>query len=328
MYFLACVLTTALAVAMPEFARAGDGGMYFKFEGRGVFSDGDEFPYAIQNDTGEVFDIELDESFAGKVGLGARFGSAWDIGVLYSGMRATGNTPAFQGAPGTASNAIFPLVNAYAYPNTCITCGTTYYQSTDAKAEQTYHVVDFEVGYTMKLGSADVRLIAGVRYADFLRKDTSTMGWMGTYLYVGQFSRTNDNWGIGPRLGLEFAQPLGSGGVQLTGSVSGSALFGERETTDSVLAGLSLNANSPLPLVNQYGSGGGDDFYNAEGEIGLSYGIELGNARSMIVTLGYRAEGWFGVNNMQSTSPIFPIVGDDSADEFFHGPVLKGTLNF
>ncbi|MGV7222350.1 MAG: Lpg1974 family pore-forming outer membrane protein [Nitrospinales bacterium] len=303
-------------------------------EGRGVFSDGDEFPYAYQNGSDTLYEIGLDESFAGKVGIGARFGGAWDIGVLYSGLRSTGNTPAFRDGPlGTvATNALFPLVNAYAYPYAGSTTGATFYQGSDATSEQTYHVVDFEVGYTMQLGSADVRLIAGVRYADFLRKDSSTMVWNNVAMtspYVGVFSRTNDNWGIGPRLGLEFAQPLGSGGVQLTGAVSGSALFGERETIDRALAFLSgiPTPNGVIPHENRYNAGG-DDFYNAEGEIGLSYGVELGNARSMIFTVGYRAEAWFGVNNTRSTSSVVPPAGDTESDEFFHGPVLKGTLNF
>ena len=61
--------------------------------------------------------------------------------------------------------------------------------------------------------------------------------------------------------------------------------------------------------VTHYNAGG-DDFYNAEGEIGLSYGVEMGNSRPMIFTLGYRAEGWFGVNNTRSTNAVSPLAGD------------------
>jgi len=85
-----------------------------------------------------------------------------------------------------------------------------------------------------------------------------------------------------------------------------------------------------------------DTFFNAEGEIGLSFPQELLNASAIMITFGYRAEAWFDVNNTSNSFaiavganappnnllPFGSITGDREADLFFHGPFVRMGLNF
>ncbi|MCH7937734.1 MAG: hypothetical protein IH994_11700, partial [Proteobacteria bacterium] len=144
--------------------------------------------------------------------------------------------------------------------------------------------------------------------------------------YVAVLKRDMRNWGIGPRLGVEVSEPV-VGGFRLSGSVSGSALFGDRDTIDSALG---PNFGIPLPTTARL-TDDRQSFFNVDGELGIGYAVEMGNARSMMLTLGYRAEAWFGVSNTTNSAVSqFPgrSYGDRDADQLFHGPFLRGILNF
>lgn len=319
MSLLAIVLTAALAVATPEYARAQDSnfkGFYFKAEGRGNIAAGDEAPYAGDTRGPEIYDIGLDATGSFRVGAGIRFGSSWDIGLLYSGLKTTGKDPRIDA---------YPFRNLYAINTIGTFAGPLTADFAQARSEFTYNVVDFEAGYTLNLGRADIRLFAGVRYADTLHNVNARI-----YTLAGQhnFDRDVDQWGIGPRLGFEAAVPVGSGGLHLTIGGSASALFGDRERTDTV-----FSTNIPGGGFLTRTSEDSNTLYNADAEVGIGYGVELGNARSILITLGYRGEGWWDVTDTSTGGIAIPsggssTFGDQEEDMFFHGPFLRGMLNF
>lgn len=333
---LVFVIVAAFASATPEFAGAQEQesalkGFYFKFEGRGAISDGDEFPYAesgrpwIQGETvRRVFDIGLNPSFSGRVGAGFRLSNSWDVGLLYSGLKTSDRDP-LAVAPLTSQGSYFydqyfGLIN----PGLNLVFG---YSSVQALMEFSYNVVDFEAGYSLQLGETDVRLFGGLRFAEVKQSHQSTFAGTGAggTAYVAVLKRDMRNWGIGPRLGVEASMPVG-GGFRLAGSVSGSALFGDRDTTDS---GLGLSFGFPIPTTARL-SPDRNVFGNVEGDLGIGYAVEMGNARSMMITLGYRAEAWLGVSNTRNSaiSHFDNTYGSRGADQFFHGPFLRGALNF
>jgi len=379
---LVFVAVGALMIAQPQFVKAHDlkpllSGFFMQLEGRYVMSDGDETPFAMDN-TGRVFDLDLDgEDTTARFGMGMYIGnSGLDVGLHYSGLNISGNRGNQNCLPASISNATtlpIPVGVGSAYPP-CIaplignpTAGATGFPLMSyvaghnferATYDTTYHVVDFEVGYNMQLGRVNVRPFVGARYADF--EQTTNFGLnmiygmaptpAPPYLLPGglhaEWERLVSQNGFGPRLGLDAQVDVGSG-FGLAGSISGSVLFGDRDSVDSAtIAGLSvLNTvgGPPLPLKGRVVEGDGDTFYNAEGDIGLTYSLDLGNASSMMMTVGYRAEVWFDVNNTSNNftasglgglnGAVFPATalgdfGDENADQVFHGPFLRAKLNF
>jgi hypothetical protein len=322
MSLLAIILTGALSIATPEFAAAHESsikGFYFKAEGRGNIFAGDDHPYAVDASNGDIFETDLDATGSFRVGAGLRVGSAWDMGILYSGL----NTKA------SDSRVNNPATPTYVNPlmgNGFYTAPSMYggnFNHANAHSDFSYNVVDFEAGYTFNLGAVDLRVFGGVRYTDTNHTQTSTL-----FLYsagaVFSHTREVDQWGIGPRLGIEGLVPLGSSGVFVNAAMSGSALFGDRDTIDTDVANYSL-------LPNTISFEDNNDFYNAEGEVGIGYGVELGNARSMMITIGYRAEAWYNATDTSSSAPLpagINAQGEEEEDVFFHGPFLRGTLNF
>jgi hypothetical protein len=188
---------------------SGFKGFYFKFEGRGNFAAGDEAPWAITPSTGTIHAVGLDETGSFRIGSGVRFCNAWDFGLLYSGLQVDGNESRF----GPAGSR---LANLKACSPISI-CGSSYYssflRSADVRADFAYDVIDFEAGYTLNLGPANVRFVAGVRTA-FLEHIVDAFYTEGSDVIAAK--RIADQWGVGPRVGVEGLLPLGSSGLHLT----------------------------------------------------------------------------------------------------------------
>ncbi|MGV7222476.1 MAG: Lpg1974 family pore-forming outer membrane protein [Nitrospinales bacterium] len=306
MYFLALTLVTALTIAMPEFARAEYKGFYFIFEGRGAISGGDDFPYAESTNTGEIFDLGLDASLSTRLGGGVRLNNGLDFGIFYSGLKTSSDDRQY-----SSGQSLYYLINPANY-------ATTYYYNQLAHSDFELDVVDFEAGYGLKLGQVDLRLMAGLRLA-IAEYNIRIVGIdLGVNPSNETVNRNTDSWGFGPRIGVGGAMPLPASGFHLVGSVSGSLLFGDIETTDSLLN---------LEAVQGFDSG--NMFGNLEGDIGVAYERDLGNGSSMSLTMGYRAAGWLGIHDTHNTtSQTGASYGDDDANRAFHGPFLRGTLNF
>jgi hypothetical protein len=153
-------------------------------------------------------------------------------------------------------------------------------------------IVDFEVGKDIGIGSdgSKLRIFGGIRYANY----SSTLRALGDtnsnycILSCKYFSRSfsnpfgvragHDFDGIGPRLGATGQLPL-FGGLFLTGSISGSLLWGEHRVH-----------------LTSFGFGGRSKFSdddlvsNAEGEVGVGMPFLMTGGRLIV---GARWEGWF-----------------------------------
>ncbi|MGV7220827.1 MAG: Lpg1974 family pore-forming outer membrane protein [Nitrospinales bacterium] len=362
-HLLAYAAVGAFLVAQPQFAKAHDlkpllSGFFMQLEGRYVMSDGDETPIAIGND-GRIFEIDMNnEDTTARFGMGMYIGNTGiDVGLHYSGLNISGTrnghdclpltqitaTPAY--APCVAPLIGNPALATTAFPLMSYVGGHNF---EPADYDTTYHVVDFEVGYNLQLGRTSLRPFVGARYADF-EQSVHTSGNFataftsplpGVYVPLGghaDWSRLVTNRGAGPRLGLDAQVEVGAG-FGFAGSISGSVLWGERDTVDSSnfggVAVTSLQGGVP-------DGDDGDTFYNAEGDLGITYGVEMGNGSSMMMTLGYRVEAWFDVNNTSNSFSglgpaqlvLFPAtaigaIGDTEADQIFHGPFMRAKLNF
>jgi len=307
------LVVAALAIATPEFAGRAeaqdDSGFYFILEGRFAISEGDETPYAEQQISFRPEFIDPEIGGGGHAGAGYRVGR-WDFGVFYSGLFVDGD----EAISGTQyPNRFYPLLGY----------GKAVYELVSTEAEVTYHVLDFEAGYNMKLGQADVRLFGGFRYANLDQDVNTTFIFTGTPYSMDE-KRDVDFWGAGIRLGASAsANIMGSFGS--TASASGTVLFGEQDTLttqDQTLGGSSIG-NTRVSRSDGRTAG------NVDGELGLTYTKDLA-ASSLIFILGYRAEGWFNVNNTGSTPPTISgkSYGTSFADQIFHGPFLRGEWRF
>jgi hypothetical protein len=314
--FLTIFLTAAFCISVPDYSQAESDfkGIYFLVEGRGNVAAGDEAPYVGDLRTTNPHDIGVDASGSQRVGAGIRFGVSWDFGVLYSGLNATGKE-----AP-IVSPAFF---NLYLLNAGTIFINPAIGYSASATSKFSFNVVDFEAGYSLNMGGSDIRIFGGLRYANTLHS-VATIFYDGITLNM---EREIEQSGIGPRLGVEAAVPIGSGGLRLVVGGSGSAMFGDRERTDTILGRI------PPPGLSIIKTDNSQTFYNADAEIGLGYGMELGDRRSIMITMGYRGEAWIDATDTSTGSIAAPpggntVHGDTDEDQYFHGPFLRGTLNF
>lgn len=314
------LVIAALAIATPEFAGRAeaqdDSGYYFILEGRFAFAEGDETPI-LESGLGRVIHIDTQDGGGGRIGGGYRFGD-WDVGLFYSGLGTSDSIPSQHSCRTTGGTY------CYSYDYFFPILGSAYnggYSHVKSEASVTYHVVDFEAGYNLQLGEADVRLFAGIRFADF-DQDVDTTFFEGSRRL--EEKRDVDFWGAGIRLGASAsANIMGSFGS--TASVSGTVLFGEQDTLTT------QNQTSGRTIIGDTRVSSSDDrtTWNVEGELGLTYTQEL-YASTLMFILGYRVESWYDVNNTQSEPPTNSgnIFGSMYADQIFHGPFLRGELRF
>jgi hypothetical protein len=302
---------TALALATPQFdlpAEAGnDSGFFFILEGRGAYSDGDESAW-WETHSGEIDTVDPDIGYGGRAGVGYRSGKN-DFGVFYSGLHVVGDKEHLP----FGLTTVLPLLGI----------GVTEYQAGFSDSEATYHVIDFEAGHNFNLGQVDVRIFGGLRYANIDQDVMSTLYTPGAW-YLEEVRNVNF-WGAGLRLGANAQAPL-FGPFSVAASVSAAALFGEQNTVTVQ----DQTAGSPNLVYTRASRSEFRTAGSADGELGLSYKAKLGNASTLIFTAGYRAEAWFGVNNTQSEPPTDTgtIYGSMHADQFNHGPFLRGEWRF
>lgn len=185
-----------------------------------------------------------------------------------------------------------------------------------------YETMDFEAGYRpMLTDKLDLRFFAGLRglhYKDSMDKMGAEFSGGGDKVGYGMdFSQ--EFFGVGPRLGVEASTRLGDSMFGVSGMLAGAALFGTARTEGEITA-------------FQFGSGGsggavilpvpGEEeqitVFNLEAALGLDMHVD----EKTTVTIGYRAEGLFGIENSISGGSG----GSDS--RWSHGPTIKLTGNF
>jgi hypothetical protein len=320
---LAAVVSSSLVLVAPGEARAESptpSGYYLRVEGGIVQATGDQTTFAeimsitpVPFSTTPVGSLRLapDDGWSGRVEIGARFGEDWDGGVRYSRLKSVGKK---------ASGALGALT--YAYP--VLGKATGYYGTASATAEVSYDVVDFEAGHHVKLGDADVRLAAGLRYADLeqgLRTQFATV--VGATTFTAADDHQVEYRGLGPRLSAQFSVPVGAAGLRIGAAVGGAILGGriERVTTRVGAPGF-IGTNSTKR--RKYRTA-----YALDAEVNLSYQWQLKQDATMSLAAGYRGEAWLGVNDTTTqASPSGARFGATDADQTFHGPFLRVDYSF
>ena len=324
---LAGVAAVALSAAAPDAARSQDGSFFGFVEGRYLMTFGDETDVGMGNLGCSLYyasdcDLdfarsETDDGVGGKVKLGFRTSGAWDFAIAGSGGRIDGDHE-----PASASAYLY---DTYTYRPFSYADGAV-------ESETQYAVADFEVGYNVGIGNngGNVRLFAGVRYARF----DQDVNFGGAHIRGDGFpppnptttgfvaSREVEFEGVGPRIGLGLNLPLGNR-VSIAAEVSGSVLFGDRDTTDTVDF-----------FYDSYAAEDEEDMTipNAEGNVGLSFVVAGGHPGPVAeITLGYHGEAWFDVNNTDWAmigpgAPSFFSFGgvaEEDGDQYIHGPFVR-----
>jgi outer membrane protein OmpA-like peptidoglycan-associated protein len=179
----------------------------------------------------------------------------------------------------------------------------------DASTEAWYGAVDAELGHSIVIDRAAIRLFGGLRYARFNHRNEAFDGFD-----VKTF--TNNYWGVGPRVGADFNLRLGNSAFSLFGDVAGSALFGK-------LSGKHQFEDCANSSDCSYRNVETRTVWNAEGQIGVAYevapGVNLG--------VGYRAEYWSGVADA-SYYLLDDVIRSGRVDRVMHGPFARVSYNF
>lgn len=183
-----------------------------------------------------------------------------------------------------------------------------------------YETMDFEVGYRpMLTENMEVRLFAGLRglhYRDSMDKMgyiSSSGGGGGDKVGYGA-DVSSEFFGVGPRVGIEASTRLGDSMFGVSGMLAGAALFGTART-DGEATLMSGGDSITVPYPGQEEQ---ITVYNLEAALGLDVHVDPQTK----VTVGYRAEGLFGVDNLFSSG------GSGGSDRWTHGPTIKLTGNF
>jgi hypothetical protein len=256
----------------------------------------------------------------------AQFGSA--------GCGWTGRIGLFQERPG----AVFGFgdfwgvfVRHQEFKSSRFKTGDTdkYFQITSAGSfDEDRTVVDFEVGKDIGIGSdgSKLRLFGGIRYAHYsssLNASGDTGGecdFECKYGYAFGIHAGQTFNGVGPRLGVTGQLPL-FGGLFLTGSVSGSVLWGDHQVNLSA-SGFDFGRRK---------FSGDDVVTNAEGEVGV--GLPFFSTRGTLI-VGARWEGWFDQNKYKNyvvdvafdcecVGLVGDFTGKGSLDRNNWGPFLR-----
>ncbi|MGV7222089.1 MAG: Lpg1974 family pore-forming outer membrane protein, partial [Nitrospinales bacterium] len=313
-HLIVYIAIATLAIATPELDGRADaqdgGGYYFVIDGRIALSGSDTSVYAEREVSGGPERIDTELGGGGRIGFGINRG-AWDFGIFYTGLSLSGD----QTINDQHGNHLYPVLG-YSY---------TGYDNTYSQSDVTYHVLDFQAGYNMKLGQTDVRLFGGVRYANLDQQVDTTFYTLGSTPYNMDERRDVQFWGLGFRVGAN-AQTNISGPFGLFGSASSSVLFGQQNTATTQNQTIGV----PAIVYTRASRSEGRVAGNLDAEIGGTYTLEMANASKIVFAFGYRAEAWFGVNNTQSEPPTNSgtIYGTMHADQIFHGPFLRGEWQF
>ena len=185
--------------------------------------------------------------------------------------------------------------------------GTLDISSGDSFDFQTF---DFDVGKHVKVQTADIRFFGGLRLVhseqeikpfslSFTPTDPTAGG--GSF----EILRTNEFWGIGPRVGAEAYYPLNET-WGLTGAVSGAVMWGRRSDR---LAENSTNTNpASRTSVTLESQSSNETVTNVDASAGLSW-TPLQNTT---FTAGYKVEVWHNL-----------LTYAEHTNQVFHGPFLR-----
>jgi hypothetical protein len=326
---LAGVSALAVAVAAPH-ALAADipiltkapaaparGDLTFFLEGGGFWTGGDQVASSFDTATGESqFGLRPRLGWDAAIGFDYRFAtSPWHVNMQFRYGEAKSSTSSFA-APIASPGLV----------------GSTTSTGTD---KETHWLADFAVGRDVGIGPASVQVKAGMRIAELTSQSSvfTTANLAVTGIPTGEFNAISETIlnqqntsfrGIGPRLGLQGALPLGGGWqVDYLGDIA--LLFGTRRLDNPLSSSETLGLAPPLSgseilsTVSATAHEVGAMVPNLDAQIGLSYWLSP-NAK---LTASYRIDAFYGA------LITFDSKGNEKLmDRIFSGPQLSLTATF
>ncbi len=246
--------------------------------------------------------IAARDNWTGGFALRRRLAGTMDVGFGYTGIvgtterrSLTSDIPVALILPGLITTPVTSAAGGIALT---------------ARTRATHHVADLDAGFDVDgIGSGSLKLIGGVRFAHY--SQTTTVDLATAFFPVSaDFShRRRDSFiGAGPRLAVQWSQPLWTG-FSLNASVGGGVVFGQQRiaTTTSGAGGLATGETEERH---------GRVAYNGEGEIAVTYAWSTG----LYAAIGYQASAWFGLrDNRRELDAAATLAADPNAANFIGG---------
>jgi hypothetical protein len=191
---------------------------------------------------------------------------------------------------------------------------------------------DFEYGWrnssasqTLGLDNLNTRWFVGARAEILNWKRTAVQDLSSSNLYAGD--EKSEFFGIGPRIGGSFDQPLGATKrFGLFGGLSGGAMYGRREQSFSLSSASTADGDLPgdsdTVVVPFLDAEIGVTAYVNEG-ITLQFGYQAGFTSGIIRNATVCTD-----NNADDVKPYNDSCGDKSSDTLTHGAVIRLTGTF
>jgi hypothetical protein len=190
---------------------------------------------------------------------------------------------------------------------------------------ESHWLVDLAVGRDFGLGSGNIQAQLGVRVAEITSTANAAGSLAGCAFACGSpitgtlsFQSRSQFFGVGPRVGVDGSQPLGShwafeylgGAAVLVGnrSLSASQTLFATVPTPTVLSSLTALSSSSLTGI-----------LNLDAQAGISYWL----THNFKLTASYRFDGYFNALTI-----IEPNGSVGQQDRFYYGPMLRGTIQF
>ena len=179
-----------------------------------------------------------------------------------------------------------------------------------AEQKQKLGIADLELGFRpdTSLGGLDVRFFGGIRAIRSSNEGQFEADKVGSY--------DDSLWAVGPRIGLDAVLPIeDQHQLSFVGSLSGSVLFGDRSTDESLTTIIG-------PLSRSFSES--ETVWNVDAMAGLQ--MPVGERASL--TLGYKAQQfWNLVSGRSDVESFFGTYTDEgNKDVLVHGPFLKLTV--
>lgn len=261
-------------------------------------------------------------------------GNDLTLGYTYLSSNETDSvvapTPSINNGTATSNGQIFvsPLSVLSTIGNEA---GDTGFGGAQGKARVTLNVVDLEAGQRFTTGSYDMRMFAGLRYANINSKEDAagvpfqlsgvTSGNVNTTTAGAQEFSTQFN-GVGPRIGVDARYCLNSG-FGLDADLSTSLLAGRANS--NYYANFSTNTGNVISTANFASKNGNDTrlvpVLEAKLGVDYTYITDCRCKSSLVFEAGYQTTNYFNTADKVSIDAGF-AGGRNTTDVAFDGPYL------
>jgi hypothetical protein len=234
---------------------------------------------------------------------------------------------------GAAVAGVGPVISLLPVGSPLIFGSPLTFGSAEGKSELDLNVIDLEAGQRFTTGAYDMRMFAGVRYANI----DETLTSVGRPFAIGAGPNTtitgvqrfkSEYRGIGPRLGVDGRYCLNSG-FGIDGNLSTSLLVGDIDSTFD--AARIVTVGTPSTVVFQAKDGSRTRVVPVlEAKLGVDYThiIDCRCKSSIVFEAGYQVTNYFNVVDRPRVASSIGAVGgtlayqNTGSDIAFDGPYL------